>query len=465
MRALSPTRLVASAVLSAVLVLAVASGSFAQGDAASDAPSVTAFVGVHVLPMTDRSDPVRENRTVIVRGDRIVRVGAVSEVNVPESARRVEGEGRYLMPGMAELHGHVPSPEDRPQYTRDVLWLFLANGVTTVRGMLGNPGQLELRDRTNTGSIPGPTLYLAGPPFTGGSVDSPEDAAQMVRDQASAGWDYLKVLEGMNRAEYDAMVEAAREAGMPFVGHVPNDVGLLRVLESGQETIDHLDGYVQYLNGAERRVPDSELEEIVRRTQEAGIGVVPTMALWETLVGATATDVLTRYPELRYMPSGMVRNWIETQNERRSGESFDPDVAERIVENRNRLLAAFHETDAQILFGTDAPQQFSVPGFSIHREIDRMVEAGMDPYAILRSGTSAPGSYFAHHDRFGTIEPDARADLVLLEENPLADLDRLRDPAGVMSRGRWYPRARLQEELGRISTRHAEGDGGDWGQY
>lgn len=462
---LRSTRLVASFVLSSVFVLALVSGSFAQGDAGSDPPSVTAFVGVHVVPMTDRSEPVLENRTVIVRGDRIVRVGAVSEVDVPEGARRVEGEGRYLIPGMAELHGHVPDPEERPRYTRDVLWLFLANGVTTVRGMLGHPGQLELRERTNTGSLPGPTLYLAGPPFTGGSVDSPEDAAQMVRDQAAAGWDYLKVLEGMNRAEYDAMVEAAREEGMPFVGHVPNDVGLLRVLESGQGTIDHLDGYVDYLNGAERSVPASELQEAVRRTQEAGVGVVPTMALWETLVGATATDVLTRYSELRYMPPGMVQNWIETQNERRSGEDFDPEGAERIIENRNRLLSAFHEADAQILFGTDAPQQFSVPGFSIHREIDRMAEAGMDPYAILHSGTSASGSYFSDHDRFGTIEPDARADLVLLEGNPLEDPDRLRNPAGVMARGRWYPRARLQEELGRISERHAEGEGGDWGQY
>lgn len=456
----------AATVLLALLLAAVgARPAPAQTDGGAQAGEPTAFVGVHVLPMTDPGEPVLRDRTVLVRGDRIERIGPRSEVSVPEGVRRIDGEGRYLLPGMAELHGHVPDPEERPQYTRDVLWLFLANGVTTVRGMLGHSGHLELRERAATGAIPSPKLYLAGPPFTGGSVDGPEDAERMVREQARAGWDYLKVQEGMNPEEYAAMARTARELEMPFVGHVPNEVGLEAVLESGQETIDHLDGYVRYLDGTSRRVPREAIDGVVARTREAGVWVVPTMALWETLVGAAGTETLTRYTELRYVPPGMAENWIETQSRRRSSESFDPAAAERVIENRMRLLRAFHEADARVVFGTDAPQQFSVPGFSVHREIDRMEEAGMDPYAVLRSATSAAGEYFAGKDRFGTIESGARADLVLVGADPLEDLDRLQDPDGVMVRGRWIARPEIEEQLERIAESYGRAEGADWGQF
>ncbi len=443
-----------------VLLTLIGAGALAEARAqdAQDA-AVTAFVDVHVLPMNGEhveGERVVQNQTVIVRDGRIAEVGPSGEVEVPEGARRIEGAGLYLAPGLAEMHGHIPSPEEAPEFTETVLFLYLANGVTTVRGMQGQPGQLDLRAEANAGAILSPTLYLAGPAFTGNSVGSPEEARQRARAQAEEGWDLLKVLGGMTRDEYDAMAEAAREAGLPFAGHVPQDVGLMHALEQGQATLDHLDGYIAYLDGAEGPVDEARLAEAVQRTREAGVAVVPTMALWETLQGTADLDVLTGYPELQYMPPEQVEGWTQSHAERLQNPDLDEAAARQVIDNRMRLLEALHEGGVLILMGSDAPQQFSVPGFSLRHEVERMAEAGMTPYDILKSGTQSVGAYFADKDDFGTVEAGARADLILLEENPLEDADHLWEQAGVMVRGRWLPADEIQARLQQIAASYDE---------
>lgn len=423
------------------------------------ADEVVAFVGVEVIPMDE--ERVLEDQTVIVRDGRIAEVGPAGETDVPEGALEVDGAGRYLIPGLAEMHGHIPSPEEEPAYTENVLLLFIANGVTTVRGMQGQPGQLELRERANSGEILSPALYLAGPAFTGNNIDSPESARQRVREQHEAGWDYLKVLWGMTREEYDAMAETARELGIPFVGHVPGDVGLMHALEMEQQTIDHIDGYIEFLDGRAGPVDEAQLEEAVRRTKEAGTGIVPTMALWETLQGTASLDTLTGYPELKYMPPEMVASWTQSHANRLEDPQFDSAAARQTIENRMRVLEALHEGGATILFGTDAPQQFSVPGFSIHHEVQRMADAGMTPYEILETATRNVGQYFEDQDHFGVIEPGARADLVLLEANPLDDITHLEDRAGVMVQGRWLPEEEIQARLNELAASYEEAGEGN----
>ena len=419
-----------------------------------------AFVGVQVIPMTGDSaaggERVLEDQTVVVRGGRIAELGPAGQLEVPEGALIVEGQQRYLIPGLAEMHGHIPSPEESLAYTDTVLFLYLANGVTTVRGMLGQAGQLALRERVNQGETLSPSLYLAGPPFTGGSVASPGAAREKVRQQHREGWNFLKVLGGMTHPEYDAMAQTAREVGIPFIGHVPESVGLMHALEEGQQTLDHLDGYIEHLSGDEGPVNEDSLAEAVRRTREAGTGVVPTMALWETLRGTADLDTLTGYPELKYMPPSVIEDWTRSYKERLQDPAFDEAAARQVIENRMRLLRALHEGGVQILFGTDAPQQFSVPGFSVHHEVERMADAGMSSYDILKTATQNVGTYFEDEDHFGVIEPGARADLVLLEANPLEDLRHLSEPAGVMVRGRWLPSEEIQERLREIAASYEE---------
>ncbi|HEX2202327.1 MAG TPA: amidohydrolase family protein [Longimicrobium sp.] len=443
--------LLAALALSAAACAGPAADAGVRAEAASDT-AVTAFVDVTVVPMDrERALP---GQTVIVRDGRIAEVGPSSRVRVPDGARRVDGRGKYLMPGLAEMHGHIPPPSASAAYTEATLFLYLASGITTVRGMLGAPNQLALRERAARGDLLSPTLYLAGPSFNGSSVSSPEEAERMVRAQKAEGWDLLKVHPGLTRAEYDAMARTAREVGIRFGGHVPAGVGLAHALEMGQETFDHVDGYVEHLGGGAGPIDPARLADVVRRTREAGAWVVPTMALWEVLYGDPDLDSLRAYPELRYVSPQQVEQWTSTFRQRRASPQFDAAAARTLIENRMVVLRALHEGGARILMGTDAPQQFSVPGFSLHRELTRMSAAGMSPYEILSTGTRAVGEYFRAKDTFGTVAPGQRADLLLLDADPLADVGNVARIAGVMVRGRWVPKAEIDRRLEEIAASH-----------
>jgi hypothetical protein len=413
-----------------------------------------AFVNVNVIAMD--GDQVLANQNVLVSGDRIVAVGPADKTKIPQGAQRIESDApRYLMPGMAELHGHIPPPTDSKAYIENVLFLYVAGGVTTVRGMLGHPGQLDLRQEANSGKIVSPSLYLAGPAFDGGLTA--EQASERVRQQKREGWDYLKVLWGPSQAEYDAMARTAKEIGIPFVGHVPRKVGIRHVLESGQQTVDHLDGYIEYFDGTTGPVSDEKLAEAVKLTRASGAWVVPTMVVWENLFGDTPTETVLTYDGLKYLPPELVKRWTESHRRRTSGAGFDRVAARHRIENRMRLLRAMNEGGVKILFGTDSPQQFSVPGFSIYREMQRMREAGMTPYQILRSATAAAGEYFKDKDKFGTIAAGQRADLVLLKANPLDDMAHVSQQAGVMVRGRWLSEQDISSRLKEIAAGYAKG--------
>lgn len=432
--------------ISVVLVVA--------GAGRASAASV-AFVDVTVLPMD--SQRVLPHQTVLVTGDRIVQVGPTAEVKVPADATRIAGAGKYLIPGLAEMHGHNPPLGSSREYIETVYFLFVANGVTTVRGMLGWPGQLELRDKVKSGEILGPALYLAGPSFTGNgasAVLTPAAAEARVRQQKAEGWDLLKVHPGLKRDVYDAMAKTADEVGIRFAGHIPADVGLVHAMQKKQETVDHLDGYIEVLQADRGPVDRAKLAEIVKLTRDAGTAVVPTMPLWEVIIGAADSATINAYPELQYLPRSVVDGWKAAYERRTTSKNFDKARAMQIAENRKVVLKALNDGGVTILFGTDAPQEFSVPGFSIHREMKANVAAGMTPYEVLRSATKNVGENLGGRakDKFGLVAAGHRADLVLLDADPLADIGNVAKRAGVMVRGRWLAEAEIQQRLARIAA-------------
>ncbi|MCG8505897.1 MAG: amidohydrolase family protein [Sphingomonadales bacterium] len=410
-----------------------------------------AITNVTVLTMAD--DRALAGQTVVVEGERIVAMGPTAAMALPTSGRIIDGSGKVLIPGLAEMHGHIPSPATDTQEIADILFLYVANGVTTVRGMLGHLGQLQLREQANSGEVVSPTLYLAGPSFNGNSVSSPEQARAMVRAQVDAGWNLLKIHPGLTRAEFDAVAETANALGIRFAGHVPEDVGLAQALAQSQETFDHIDGYIAYLGGEAEPVPQVELDAVADLTREAGAWIVPTHALWEILYGVPQLEALLAYDELKYMPKRVVTGWKNRFRPRRTNGAPTHGVR---IENRDRLLKTLNDRGVPILFGTDSPQLFSVPGFSVRREIAAMREAGLGPYDILKSATANVGHYFANEDDFGMIAPGKRADLVLLNGNPLEDLSVLDTPAAVILRGRVFDRAAIDAGLSEISARYAD---------
>lgn len=436
--------------------IAPSGGANASADPA-DRPQMVAFVNVSVIPMD--SERVLPAHTVLIKGDRIEHLGPAMSVDIPTGARRIDGAGKYLLPGLAEMHGHIPRMSEPRQAIEDVLFLYVANGITTVRGMLGDNGQIALREQANAGQIIAPTLYLAGPSFNGGSVDSPEQAVEMVRAQKREGWNLLKVHPGLTRAEYDAMARTANDLGIRFGGHVPADVGLLHALEMNQETFDHVDGYIEYIFDEQTgQLDETRLAEAVEKTKRADAWIVPTMVLWETLLGVAELDMLKAYPELRYVEPQRVKNWIQRHEQRLANPQLDPALAKSLAAGRIRILRALHKAGVKILMGTDAPQQFSVPGFSLHRELRRMTDAGMSAHAVLESGTANVGKYFSNEDAFGVIAAGKRADVLLVEGNPLDDLSNLDKLAGVMVRGQWLDKSDIRARLDAIAARYATED-------
>ncbi len=421
---------------------------------AQDRAEAYAFVNVNVVPMDE--EQVLEGQTVIIVSDRIEEMGKASEVNVPDGAVEIDGTGKYLMPGLAEMHGHIPPPNQSEAYISSVLFMYVANGITTVRGMLGHNGQLDLKAKANASQIIAPTLYLAGPSFNGNSVNSPAQAEEKVRRQKAEGWDLLKVHPGLSVAEYDAMANTANEIGIRFGGHVPDAVGLEHALNMGQETFDHIDGYTIYVDGTSKKASQASIDKAVQMTLDAGAWVVPTMVLWETLYALNSMEYVSTLPELKYMPKPVVQSWINSHRNRLSSPGLNLEAASHRIENRNRILKALNDAGARILMGTDAPQQFSVPGFSIHAELQRMVDIGMTPFEVYKSGSTNVGEYFKDQDTFGLVSPGHRADLILVNDNPLESVANIQKRTGVMVRGQWLQEDTIQEELKKIAARVSE---------
>lgn len=428
--------------------------AFVAVAAAATPPAASvAFVDVTVIPMD--SERTLPNQTVIVKGDRIAEIGPSASVRVPADARRIDGAGKFLMPGLGEMHGHNPPPGSTPEYFENVFFLFVANGVTTVRSMQGFPGQLEWREKARRGEIIAPNLYLAGPSFTGSgptATRTPEQAIERVRAQKAEGWDLLKIHPGLSLETYDALAKTAKEVGIEFSGHIPADVGLVRAIDRGQRTVDHLDGYIEHLEAKDAPVDRAKLEAIVKKTRESGTWVVPTMVLWESILGSASPEERAAFPELKYLPRSMVENWKSGYARRVGGANFNAPQARQIAENRKVLLKALADGGAKVIFGTDAPQIFSVPGFSIHRELRAMKEVGMSNFAILQSATKNVGEYLQARDKFGVVAAGQRADLLLLTANPLSDLGHVARRAGVMVRGTWVPESEIQARLDKIAA-------------
>jgi imidazolonepropionase-like amidohydrolase len=429
---------------------------------------IVVFTNVGVIPM-DR-ERVLEDQTVLVRGDRIAEIGPATAISAPAGAVRVDGRGRYLIPGLAEMHAHVPVPEAERQvgagYAERVVFLYLANGVTTIRGMLGHPAHLMLRERLRRHEILGPTLYTSGPSFNGTSAPDPQTARRMVLEQKAAGYDFLKIHPGLSRETFDMLARTADSVGIRFAGHVPAAVGLDRALAARYASIDHLDGYVERLAGwtpgagpegffgllLADRVDTALIAELARRTRDAGVWNVPTQALMDGFVSPEDPAVLGRRPAMRYLPKAIVAQWVQAKRSAIAEPTYSAAQAERFIALRGRLIKALHDAGAGLALGSDAPQVMNVPGFSVHRELQAYVAAGLTPYQALATGTTNVAQYFGTADRAGTIEGGKVADLVLLDSNPLADITNTTRIAGVMARGAWVPRAELDRRLAEIAA-------------
>ncbi len=291
--------------------------------------AAVAIVNVSVIPM-DR-ETVLADQTVVVRGSVIAAVGPASKVTVPAGATRIDGKGRFLIPALGELHGHIPpgSPEQVTDAAiADVLRMYVAGGIGTVRGMLGHPRHLGFRDRAARGEIVSPIIYTSGPSLNGNSAATADMAVALVTAQKQAGYDLLKIHPGITRDVFEALAKTADQAGIRFSGHVPVDLGIIRALELRYETIDHIDGYVEALAGKigqpsqffgvnmAASFDEGKIPDLVERTRKAGTWMVPTEALIENVVGSISLDELKARPEIvAHATPQQITAWTTTKQQ------------------------------------------------------------------------------------------------------------------------------------------------------
>lgn len=452
--------------LSLLLVLVIFSTLVVQG---AQQPAI-AFVNVNVVPF-DR-ERILAGQTVIVREGRIAEIGPTEKTKIPTGAVQIDGRGKYLMPGLADMHVHLTAGPAQPDdLTSQQLQLFLANGVTTIRNMIGKPEHLLVRDKVAKGELLGPSIYTAGPPLLGNNVPTPEAAERAVVEQKKAGYDLLKVHEGLSPETYAAIVATAKRERIPVAGHVTATVGLTRALDASQSSIEHLDGYLQamvpedspvkptpsqvVLGPVLEHIDESKLPALAAATRKAGVWNDPTLTLFKLVVSDAKPEDYLKWPEMRYIPAKM-REGFAKQKQSTLGNPPPAEQRQRYLELRNKVLAALQAAGAKLLIGPDSPQFFLVPGFATHRELQSFVEAGLSPYQALEAATRNPAEYFAEFMKaprdFGTVEVGMRADLILLGANPLQSVANLSQREGVMVRGRWLPESELRKMLENIAA-------------
>jgi imidazolonepropionase-like amidohydrolase len=421
---------------------------------------VTAFVHVHVVPM-DREVVLRDH-TVLVSGDRIVQLGPSTSVKTPAGATIVNGAGKYLTPGLGEMHAHLTSGNDL--LNERILLLNVVRGITTVRGMLGHPSHLVLRERVRKGELLGPTIYTSGPSLNGNTVPDEATAVRLVEEQKAAGYDFLKIHPGIKRGPFDALAATANRLGIGFSGHVPVDVTLARALEARYRSIDHLDGYIEALvkDGAPvnpkepgffglaliDHLDESKIASLVAKTKAAGVWNVPTQSLVPAFMGPETTKALAARPEMKYVPKPMTDQWVQARN------NFLQEVADVPVEKRRhfeavraKIIKALDDADAGVLLGADTPQIMQVPGWATHGELKALVASGLTPYRALRAGTINVARFFNTAEGTGTVAVGKEASLVLVDANPLDDVANMGKISGVMVRGRWNTAAEHEQLL------------------
>ena len=416
---------------------------------------------VNVLTM--ESEQIYSNFSIIINNGVIDWVGPKAEAAIPEGAVIVEGY-YYVIPGLAEMHAHIPPPNQGQQVMENTLALYLSQGITTIRGMLGNPAHLVLRERAARGELFSPRIFTSGPSFSGNSLSDPESTRRMVQEQKEAGYDLLKFHPGITLGNFYAATETANEIGIEFSGHISYEVGLERSLAFGKGSIDHLDRYMEYLAGDAAKRPDppiiffgydltpfvneNRIAEAARITAEAGVWNVPTNTLLENVFNPDIpVEEMQRWPGMEFIPSNTIENWSNFVRQTRTNDTYDEEQARRFLEIRKKLTLALHEQGAGLLLGADAPQIFNPPGYSAHRELALLVDAGLSPFEALKTGTVNVGIYLGEEDKTGKIAPGFRADLILLSVHPLEHIPFQNKIEGVVYSGNYTNRAELDQIL------------------
>ena len=431
---------------------------------------ITAFVNVNVVPMD--SERILKGQAVIVRDGRIIEIGAAEHVKIPEGATRIDGQGKYLMPGLVDMHVH--GFDENEKTAEKELFLYIAYGVTTVQHRNGKSRLLKLREQIkNGGNFFAPTLYVSSPfifgekspTLFGGTHDTPDAARKAVAEYAKEGYNSLKVYGDWKQEPYQALIEEAAKQKIPVTGHfarnLPLDVNLRGRLEVAHAE-EYLYTYFFKVAKGDWTKRESLIPEVAKATKEAGVYVTATLTSYRG-IGLVAGDdtfqQLVKKPELKYIPKpDRDRLTSERNGYRKQFKTEQGAVFAGLTVFLKKLVKGMQGEGVKILLGTDASfeaQSFTIPGVSAHEELRELVDAGLTPYQAILAATRNPAEALNGASEFGTVSIGKRADLILIEGNPFEDINQISKQSGVMVRGRWHGQAEIQKKLEEIASSFA----------
>lgn len=408
-----------------------------------DVTGEIAFVNVNVVPMED--ERVLNAQTVIVRAGKIAVIGPTASTEIPASVFRIDGAGKYLLPGLADMHTHIYYAED--------LLPYVANGVTTVLNM-GSPASiLQFRQQVANAEILGPTIFAGafvdGAGNRGWIVRTPQEARTDVRNIKNQGWDFIKVYNSIAADVFNALMDEAKLQGLAVIGHGVRAPGMQGILQAGQVMIAHAEEYIYtHFNNSydANRIPSA-----VEMTVRAGAYLTATLSAYETILlqwgNPAGRAALLAKPEVKYLHPNWMSEWRNSNRYINNTGSLAP-----AYEFQKRFVKAFHDAGVPLLLGTDTPTIPGImPGFGIHQDLRNLTASGLRPYDALKAGTQNAGEFIRRYvpnaAPFGTITTGKRADLILLTENPLLSIENVSKRAGVMVRGRWLSEKKVQQML------------------
>lgn len=408
---------------------------------------------VTVIPMTGEKRVA--HRDVLIREGKIAAVVAHGDpIEAVADATVVPGAGRYLIPGLCDMHVHIRC---RVEEQQDMLFLFLANGVTSILNMSGSPEALRTRDRLNQGALLGPR-YFTTTPIIGNIVAKPtsvEKGRELVRKFHADGYDFIKVYNMIPKEGYEGIMAEAKELGMPAVGHAVRSVGIEGAIATGQD-IAHMEEFIY--GYFEPDFDESKIAPLAQRLKANGIDVVATLLVYHNILRQVEDiESMLKSPGIEYMPKSLTHTYPAEANPYL--KKFDAAALENRLRPHwafiQKLTKAFNDAGVKLLAGTDTPVEIVVPGYSLHDELEELVAAGLTSTEALRAATSAPATFLGREAMQGTIEVGKVADMVLLGADPLEDIENTRVIEGVFAAGRWIPKQEIDARLAEIKARVA----------
>ena len=443
------------------------------------------LVLTHVTVIDATGAAARPEMTVVVRGNRIAEIGATTKAVVPKDAQVVSAAGKFLIPGLWDMHVH---PDDKPY-----LPLFIANGVTGIRIMWGNPEHYGWRNEIEAGKLLGPHMLIASPiadgprPFWPGSVSvrTEAEARQFVDRAKAAGADFVKVYTFLPREEYFAIADEAKKQNIPFEGHVPMAVTAQEASNAGQKSFEHLTGIMSatsthsdelnqaaqadlagYLAGGERQFEGPHVHALRGQRLDSydpqkaaslfalfkrnGTWQTPTLTLWH-MFSSVNDPGFTGDPRLKYVPVKTRESW-NPADVAKTSVAENTAIGKKDFELDLRVVGAMQKAGVGILAGTDTGNPYCISGFSLHDELGLLVRAGLAPMQALQAATINPARFMGRENDFGTVQAGKFADLVLLDADPLADIDNTNKISAVIFQGKLISRTALDEMLSGVEA-------------